>query len=79
MGEKNIPADLPIVICDEVDEVTQVRKSPVGRQTRQNTRIQEKDLLCTVCWRPISSDISTVIIFQCCNCFIDFNGLSYGG
>ena len=33
----------------------------------------------TVCCGPTSSDIRTVIIFQCCNCFIDFNGLSYDG
>ena len=46
MGATNSPADLPIEICDEVDEVTQVKKSLVGRQTRRNTRIQEKDRLC---------------------------------
>ena len=46
MGATNILADLPIEIRDEVDEVAQVKKTPVGRQTRRNTRIQEKDLLC---------------------------------
>ena len=46
LGATNILADLPIEIRDEVDEVTQVKKTPVGRQTRRNTRIQEKDLLC---------------------------------
>ena len=35
--------------------------------------------IATVCCGPISSDIRTMIIFQCCNCFIDFNGPSYDG
>ena len=47
-------------------------------------RIEATPLHCasqegTVCYGPISSDISTMIIFQCCKCFNDFNGLSYGG
>ena len=47
MRSTNSPADLPIEICDEVDdEVPQVKKDVVGRQTRRDTRIQEKDLLC---------------------------------
>ena len=45
MGATGSPADMPIEICDEVEETTEVKKSLVGRQTRQNTRIQEKDLL----------------------------------
>ena len=40
-------ADLPIEIGDEeVGEIIGVKKPPVGRQTRRNTRIQENDLLC---------------------------------
>ena len=49
MGANNIvnsPADLPIEICDEVDEPSEVEKRSVGRQTRRDTRIREKDLLC---------------------------------
>ena len=39
--------DLPIEIVDEeVGEITAVKKAPVGRQTRRDTRIQENDLLC---------------------------------
>ena len=33
----------------------------------------------TVCCEPIFARIRTMIIFQCCNRFIDFNGLSYDG
>ena len=31
----------------------------------------------TVCCGPIYTGISDMIIFQCWNCFIGFNGLSY--
>ena len=46
MGATNSPVDLPIAICDEVDEIAEVNKSVVGRQTRRNTRIQEEEVLC---------------------------------
>ena len=61
MGATNILADLPIEIRDEVDEVTQVKKTPVGRQTRRNTRIQEKDLLCVF---PPGESPSVAVTFK---------------
>ena len=68
MGATNIPADLPIEICDEVDEATQVKKSLVGRQTRRNTRIQEKDLLCEF---PPGESPSVAVTFK------DYKTLEY--
>ena len=68
MGATNSPEDLAIEICDEVDEATQVKKSLVGRQTRRNTRIQEKDLLCEF---PPGESPSVAVTFK------DYKTLEY--
>ena len=68
MGATGSPTDLPIEICDEVEETTEVKKSLVGRQTRQNTRIQEKDFLCEF---PPGESPSVAVTFK------DYKTLEY--
>ena len=62
-------ADLPIEIGDEeVGEIIGVKKPPVGRQTRRNTRIQENDLLCEF---PPGESPSVAVTFK------DYKTLEY--
>ena len=55
--------DLPIEIGDEdVGEITAIKKPPVGRQTRRDTRIQENDLL--LCEFPPGESTSVAVTFK---------------
>ena len=54
-------ADLPIEIEDEEEEITEVRKPLMRRQTRRDTRIQDKDLLCEF---PLGESPSVAVTFK---------------
>ena len=54
-------SDLPIEICDEVEETNEVKKCSLGRQTRRDTRIQEKDFLCEF---PPGESPSVAVTYQ---------------
>ena len=62
MMEVKNSADLPIEIGDEeVGDIIGVKKPPVGRQTRRDTRIQENDLL--LCEFPPGESTSVAVTF----------------